>query len=173
MDDETNTRTNTLLQQIIGQLNVLASDVKDLKSTYNVLTSDVKDLKSTYNVLTSDVKDLKWDVKDLKWDVKDLKSEVKDLKSEVQELKTDSIATNFKLDDIYSTLNPLSRIELQKTILADDSEDAFTTEKNGVYTWFKYSDNEPPVLIGCVHCASALRYRATLYQEDPCRGPYF
>jgi hypothetical protein len=85
-------------------------------------------------------------------------NELRDIKSELK----------CKLDEIYFTLNPLSRPEIEHTNLAEDSEDAFSKEKNGVYTWFKYSDTKPPVLIGCCHCA--LRYRAFL--NDYSSGQY-
>jgi chromosome segregation ATPase len=73
--------------RIESTLEVLKSDVKELRTDVSGLKSDVKELRTDVNGLKSDVKELRTDVNGLKTDVKELRTDMNGLKTDVTGLR--------------------------------------------------------------------------------------
>jgi cell division protein FtsB len=87
---------NKRLYRVEQDVEVLKTDVAELKADVAVLKTDVVELKADVAGLKADVTVLKADVAELKTDVAILKADVAGLKTDVASLKSESLERNYR-----------------------------------------------------------------------------
>ena len=62
------------------------------------------------DLLLSEMKDMKSEMQGMKSEIKDMKSEMKDMKSEIKDIKTDMQCMNNRIDNLESQIQQTERI---------------------------------------------------------------
>lgn len=90
-----------LLEQILGKVTSLGTDVSSLKEDVSTLKTEVSSLKEDVSSLKEDVSTLKTEVSSLKEDVSSLKEDVSFLKEKTDKLDLKIDTLDFKVDRNY------------------------------------------------------------------------
>ncbi|MDO4338135.1 MAG: hypothetical protein Q4C91_08630 [Eubacteriales bacterium] len=101
--------TNEDLQNIsvifLSALAPMQSDLNILKTDMIEVKSDIRDLKTDVGNLKSDMVEVKADVAELKTDVAELKSDMVEVKADVAVLKSDMVEVKADIKSIKQTIN--------------------------------------------------------------------